>query len=304
MNPSRGCSERPRAGVRPATPNPATMTRSLALAATAALLGAAVVTPARAADWQVALLAYRTTRGAGSLEIQVGATPGDQPSAVAVVVGRVAHGRLAEVGFAEAQAFGAANHAQVRGNGGSTVLCDAGACAADTTTLDAGLALTVTSKAGDDLPNVVLVVAQGPKVVYTESHRGWAVKRITLPFRWVTGQDSAVLGAWAMGSGAEVFTDASLKGGATGSVAIGRLPCSAAAVGLVGRGVASATLDGGRAPRSTSCAGSPRVAAIADGRTTWRLHGNAAGDTTDADLRLLVLDLPRTLPFPRTYPWR
>lgn len=279
--------------------------RSAATLVAAGLL-ASFVSPAGAAqDPQLALLAYRTTTGAASLRLQVDAPPGKHPSVITVVMATVSRGRLARIDLATTLLSGAADRAQVRAGGQRAVLCDNGVCAADTETTSAGLALSVRNEAGDDALNVVFVAAGGPSIYSVANLDGWAVKRVRLPFRWVSGEQVAPAGAYVLGAGVEAFTEASAPGGATGSIAVSDPPCSEATSGVVSRGAGTLTLDGGKTHPTFTCpADRTTLASWAVGRTTWRVHGTAAGDATQSDARLFVLDLPKTLPVPRSWPWR
>lgn len=266
-------------------------------------VGAAV--PAEAAGQQIGLIAYRTTTGAASLELQVDAPPGKQPSVIAMALATVDRGRIERLDLAGVLLSGEADQAQVRANGGHTVLCERGVCALDTSTQTAGSAVSIVNDAGDDRYNVFVVVARGRSVSYRATTKGWAVKRVSLPYRVVEGRQVADAGAYALGSGVERFKEASAPGGATGSIAISEPPCSEAASGVVSRGAGTLTLDGG-VERDTFTCPTERgaLSAWATRRTTWRVHGDVNGDTTMAGARLFVLDLPKSLPVPKSWPWR
>ncbi|HVF06554.1 MAG TPA: hypothetical protein VNA20_17065 [Frankiaceae bacterium] len=256
-------------------------------------------------DRQLVLMAYRTTRGAASLALQVDAPPGKQPSVIAMVVATVDRGRIESIDHAAAVLSGEADSAQVRANGSRTVLCESGACVLDTSTEIAGGAVRIDNDAGDDRWNVLFVVARGRSATYRATAKGWTVKRVSLPFRVVTGQQATDAGAYAVGAGVEVFRQAAAHGGGTGSLAVAEPPCSEATTGAVSRGIGTLTLDGGVKSDTYTCpADRGALAGWATRRTTWRVHGTAAGDSTMAGARLVVLDLPRSLPVPRTWPWR
>jgi len=258
-----------------------------------------------APDRQLALIAYRTTTGAAALDLQVDAPPGSKPSVIAMVVATIDRSRIVSLDLAGVLLSGEADRVHVKANGGGTTLCDEGVCMADTSTQSAGSAITIRNDAGDDRYNVMFVVARGASVTYSAKAKGWAIKRVTFPYRITAGADTAIAAAYGLGSGAEVFGDVSAPGGTTGSIAVSEPPCSESYNGTVSRGAGTLTLDGGvTRPTFTCPADRGALASWSRRKTTWRVHGTMAGETTQAGARLFVLDLPKALPTPRNWPWR
>lgn len=253
----------------------------------------------------VGLLAYRTTTRAASLQLQVDAVPGDRPAVVASVFATVERGRITKSPDGSVMAFGAGDRARVTVDGNVVRLCDHGVCAVDGTTTAAGMGLTVTNRAGETGVNVVLLTVRAPRVTYRVEAKGWAVKRVPTSFRWVGGDGVALGGSYALGHGVEAFSDASAPGGRFGSVGIATAPCSQSTTGVVSRGVGTITLDGGRTRPSLTCPTSDNtITSWADAATEWQVSGTAFGDTTLAEARLFVQDLPRKLATPSNWPWR
>lgn len=268
-------------------------------------LGHFTVPAAAAPEQQLVLVAYRTTTGAASLDLQIDAPPGRRPSVIAIVMATVDRSRITQIDLAGVLLSGAADRMQVRANGQRTTLCEKGVCLADTSTQSAGSAVTIRNAAGDDELNVMFVVARGASVSYRATPKGWAIKRIAMPFRVVAGEDTATAGAYGAGSGAEISADVSATGGGTGSIAVSEPPCSESTSGAVSRGVGTLTLEGGRTKPTFTCPTSRgALASWAERRTTWRVTGKAVGETTQSDARLFVMDLPRRLPLPSRWPWR
>lgn len=298
---------RPYEGIGISLSKPTSMRARTVVAAFVAGGVLAPITPSASAapDRQLALIAYRTTTGAAALDLQVSAPPGSKPSIIAMVVATVERSRIASLDLAGVLLSGEADRVQVKANGSRTTLCDEGVCMADTSTQTAGSAITIRNEAGDDRYNVMFVVARGASVTYSAKAKGWAIKRVTLPYRIGAGADTAVTAAYALGSGAEVFGDVSAPGGASGSIAVSEPPCSESVNGTVSRGAGTLTLDGGvTRPKFTCPTDRGALASWALRRTTWRVHGTMAGETTQAGARLFVLDLPKKLPTPRNWPWR
>ncbi len=94
--------------------------------------------------------------------------------------------------------------------------------------------------------------------------------------------------------GVEAFTGATLPGKDSGSLAFTLPPCSSANV-PTGLGVGTVTLAGGQEAQQASCQpGSAAVSAagVSSIATDWTVEGLVAGDTTQQDVRLVVVDLP------------
>lgn len=277
----------------------------LVIALALTLLGTSVPVAVAAPDEVVALLAYRTTTRGASLQLTVSTVPGRETGFIASALVSVEDSRLTSVDLAGAVLTGTADQVQVTRDGERTALCDHGVCHADQRTMASMMGLSTWTEAGEDGYNAVLVLAKGARVRWSAKTDGWAVRRVpTYAHRFVSGQQAGEVGAYGLGSGVEAFTDASLPGGRYGSIGLAAPPCSQADV-AVARGVGSVTLEGGETTPSFTCPASRvRLASWADGRTTWRLHGVAVGDTSMADGRLFVLDLPKRLAFPARWPWR
>lgn len=255
-------------------------------------------------DQTVVLMVYRTTTQPGSLELSVSAPPGSGRSAVATAYLDVEGPDITNVIDGSAVAFGAADDARVTAGGESVRLCDHGACAADAETWTAGFGLSMTNPEGMDGVNVVLVAARGPRISYSYRLKGWAIRRVSTQVRWVPGGDAALVGAYGSGSGVETFEQTTAPGGRYGSVAVAVAPCSQASTS-VSRGAGLLTLEGGWTRPSVGCPTAENtMASWASSATTWRVTGTAAGDTTLSDARLFVIDLPKALPTPMTWPWR
>jgi hypothetical protein len=278
---------------------------SLRVLLAATLLTTTVAVPAAAEPEEyVGLLVYRTTAGAARLDLDVDLPPGQRPSYVVFGLFTASRGRLTRLDWGGATVFGQGEQTQVYGDGGRTVLCDHGVCATDTRVLSAGTSIEGSAAAGDPSMNLLFFAARAREVRYRLAGHGWAVRRVHLPSRYVAGDDVAKAGAYALTTGAEVSGEARAPGGGYGSVGIGVAPCSQTGTGLVSRGAGRVTLDGGTARATFTCPSDVgRLWAWAPRRTVWHLHGTAAGETQFAEGRLFVLDLPKTLPVPRDWPW-
>ncbi|HVF05324.1 MAG TPA: hypothetical protein VNA20_10815 [Frankiaceae bacterium] len=130
----------------------------------------------------------------------------------------------------------------------------------------------------------VFVVLRGAASSVEVTGRGWRLRRWSGETR-IAGDDAVSAGVPF--AGARAFQQASARGGASGSLALGQLPCDG--VGLVGAGAGAAQLTGGAAPVLTTCASAAPAAAVATGATTWTLDGAAAG-LADVPARLVVID--------------
>jgi hypothetical protein len=140
-------------------------------------------------------------------------------------------------------------------------------------------------------------VAEGLSVKYEFRGKGWKVRRVSLPYRFVDGSDGQVAAHAAVVDGVEVFDQpVAARGGRWGSLALAAPPCSTSAVSVVPRGVARLTLRGGRTEPEAVCPSSgtnPNKGAWAPAATTWTIDGYAVGETALAETRAFVLDLPR-----------
>jgi hypothetical protein len=122
---------------------------------------------------------------------------------------------------------------------------------------------------------------------------GWQLLRTPYPFRTVDGISSSSEAVSDDPYGVEVFEAASAPGGRHGSIAMGDPPCSTATSDVLARGVGTVTLAGGRHPSSLTCpTDTGELVDITMRPTRWTLKGTVAGDTTQRNTRLLVLDLP------------
>lgn len=151
----------------------------------------------------------------------------------------------------------------------------------------------------EDSATHFFVVAYGTKVDYSFSGTGWkvATDRARLAYRFVDGAERSAASAHTGLRGVEVSGEYTAPGGRYGSLAIAIPPCSMSGSGVVSRGAGSVTLDGGAQPKTFVCpADRTWLSDYAAGPTTWRLHGTVAGDTTNQETRLFVVDVPARLP--------
>lgn len=276
-----------------------------ALVVLASLVTSAAAAPSR--DQAVGILAYRTTTDAGSLDIQVVAPPRPgRPSFVGTVMTHVERSRVTAVSHGAADAAGTSDEVEAWGAGHAASSCEHGYCYLAGSTIHAETWVSLSNPAGSGGTNVVFIVARGPEIRFSYKATGWAVKRVPLSYRWVSGDDTASVAVHGRGNGVEVFDgEATLPGGRFGSVAVATAPCSESTSGLVSRGIGTMTLNGGRTTPSLTCPTDDQtIASYALHTTAWRAAGTVAGDTNTSEARLFVLDLPKTLAVPKNWPWR
>lgn len=273
------------------------MTRTWLLAAT--VLAGVIVGPAEAAPTAPQLrtmVLERTTAGPASFTFVVDAQLSDQDPQgfIGLVSARVDRGRVVEAAAVAAHAF-YWDHG-VRADAGDQVVevCQpVGGCIVNRT-----LAYQTHTESADEggtsVHNRLYVVVEGPGEVRF-SGRGWVLRTRALDHRWLASRDAEVSGVLTGTTGVQHFESASLPGGVGGSIAVGAPPCSQAGSGLTPRGVGTATLRGGTHEPSLTCpanAGRPYVTATAPAEADWRLTGPVVGESTMANVPLLVLDLP------------
>jgi hypothetical protein len=134
----------------------------------------------------------------------------------------------------------------------------------------------------------ILVAGDPLRFKVTVHSERWALRRTTLGFRTVTGDQSDAAGA-ELAVNVEVFRSAQAAGGPHGSLAFGQVPCAS-------RGTGTWTLrPAGGAPGARHvCAPvfSPSAFAETGEAGPWTLEGPVAGEWT-FPYRLAVLDYPR-----------
>jgi hypothetical protein len=248
----------------------------------------------------------RTTQGPSSFELTLvlahNARGGE--GLVASVGGHGSRGRYTAVvpGFVSSVARSDNRTASIDGR--QVRVCDATSALCFNQTSVNGLFISSTSYSDSGAAGNLttwFAVAEGASVRYEFSGRGWQVRRIKVPYRFVDGSDDQVAVHAGVQDGVEVFhRPVTLPGGRFGSLAVAAPPCSAVSVGIP-RGVARLTLDGGESSVVAVCpsaASNPNKAAWAPSSTSWTLSGYAVGETSLAETRSFVLDL---LP-PRRHP--
>lgn len=281
---------------------------------TAAALATLVLAPSAQAAVQIErlglervsfMLVRTSTDASASMHLNLSVVPGERAAVYSVTFATLRRGRITSVDLAGASSPGASDHTQVRANGTSTSLCSRGVCQLDWETLTSGVGAGASG--GPNGPNVLFVVAQAPggSVGYSVDLVGWQLIPTSFTYRWVNGVDSAAVGAFAGPYGVEAFTDASLRGGTSGSIAIAIAPCDANGTNAASKGIGRLTLDGGVTQPTFTCPlNANPVGSWATRATDWRVHGQVAGSAGGHDTRLFVLDLPPRLPLPKDWAWR
>lgn len=249
---------------------------------------------------RLVLILERLSSGPTSYDLDVTVRPAERRAGgFATVDARVERDRIVEVFPGDAVIFDPENEPYVYLNGDETSTCDFGLC--DFYCCAAfGASDEYDDKTGDGRSNRLFVALWAPDFSYVLQAEGWTLRTARWPFRFVWGARTKAIGVGS-GSvrGAEVFMEATAPGGRHGSLAVAGAPCSAADVGFPPRGVGRATLEGGVEDEEVFCptdgdpaAGQFFVSSWAPEATGWRFHGLVAGDTTLAQARLFVLDLP------------
>jgi hypothetical protein len=125
----------------------------------------------------------------------------------------------------------------------------------------------------------MIIAMEGTHVEASHLELGWKTQIRRGGFSRATSGGS---GARALGTSVEAMPEATLRGGARGSIAIGVPPCEDLGAGAV-------TLSGGTKDQTAVCP-SYAFAAAAKKATTWTLTGAAAGSTAYRT-RLIDIDL-------------
>jgi hypothetical protein len=244
----------------------------------------------------------RTTAGPSSFDLTLflsyNAKGGE--GFIAEVGGRRSSGGFAYVEPGFVSSAGRSDNRTVSVHGQQVSACDhSSALCFNQTTLN-GLFLSSTSYSDTGAAGSITTwyaVAEGVAVKYEFRGKGWKVRRVVLPYRFVDGSDGQIAAHAAVVDGVEVFDrPVTARGGRWGSLALAAPPCSTSAVSVVPRGVARLTLRGGRTIPVAECpnsASNPNKGAWAPAATTWTLDGYAVGETALAETRAFVLDLPR-----------
>lgn len=243
----------------------------------------------------------RTTRGPSSFDLTLVLTHNARGAAglAANVGGRQVNGRYTEVvpGFVSSVARSDNRTVSVRGQQVSACDASSNLCFNQSAALN-GLFVSSTSyRDTGEAGNLTTwyAVAEGASARYDFKGRGWKVRRIKVPYRFVDGSDGQLAAHAGPVDGVEVYNrPVTLSGGRSGSLAVAAPPCSTTTVG-VPRGLARLTLNGGREPVVAECptaTSNPNKGAWAASSTTWTLSGYAVGETSLAETRAFVLDLP------------
>lgn len=248
------------------------------------------------------LMLVRTTSGPASFTLIVEAALSDQNRRAfnGVVSARVESGRVVRASSLGGQAFYWDYGVRAKTPTQTVEVCQPlGGCIVNRT-LAYNSITSSRDRGGPDLDNRLYVVIEGPADVKFKAS-GWELRRVPLTYRYVEAADAQATGVFTGSDIVEVFDAASLTGGATGSIATGTPPCSSATTGPVGvgvvpRGVGTATLTGGPTPLSVTCpenVGRPHLTGVASGRTRWDFRGPVVGDAAGVNVPLFVLDVPR-----------
>ena len=239
----------------------------------------------------------RITSGPASFELLVTADFDETGAFIGSLDGEVTKGRVVGVRPGFATSMGERDGVGVSAMGDSINSCDqVDVCTAEG--IGQGFqAISYQDDEGGDSTNFVLLAAEAKDISYKFDSNGWRLRVVDWPFRYLDtdGSDAVSLGTGS-GEGAEVFFEATLRGGRHGSLAVALPPCSTAHIGVVDRGVGEATLSGGVEEKTTTCpTDRPSGAATwAPKKTTWRLEGTVLGDSTLNETRLFVIDLPKS----------
>lgn len=242
---------------------------------------------------KLVLLLERTDPGPTSFELLISvSTSGEESSFIGSLYGIVRDGQLVDAIPGHATSFGRDNGPDSYSSGSST--CYVQSCRSGPSFAFQYIALD--DPDGSDPRNRLFATAEGSEIDFDFQGKGWKLSQVDWDFRYVDGRDADATGASLLGSGAEVFFEASAPGGRHGSVAMALPPCSGAASGVLRRGAGQVVLEGGEEEESSTCPppdSVPQIASWATAKTTWRLAGTMAGDTTLNHTRLFVIDLPR-----------
>lgn len=250
------------------------------------------------------LILERTKRGPTWFDFNVSLKPTDRGGFLGDVEAQVKAGRVIDVIFGSAYFFGGTDEPEMHAFRRSISSCDVGVCDVFVLkVLTAGY--DYRDKRGGDPFNRLFVAVWGKDVNLKLEADGWVLRRVDWDVRFVEGTRSDAIGFETGGEmGAEVFMNASERGGRFGSFGVAVAPCATTGLNVPPRGVGQATLDGGVERKTVTCPsdGDPLVlpsspesmtATWAPRATEWRFHGTVVGDTSLARARLFVLDFPR-----------
>lgn len=269
---------------------------------TATVAAAVLVLPARSAPpvERLGLVIRRTRAGATSWQLGVDVRTGHKTGGfIAGVGGRFVNGRPVTVSPMVATSSRRWEDSTLQVGDTEWSTCSVGVCHDDRILGTHGLGAVYSDRPGPDQPTHYFVVAYGREVGYEFEGDGWEVvtDRAPLAYRFVDGREGSKAAAHVGLSGVEVSGEYAAPGGRYGSLALAFPPCSVSGTGVVSRGVGQVRLDGGVDPKTFTCPADRNfLADFATRATRWRLHGPVAGETTGADTRLFVLDVPKRLP--------
>jgi len=145
--------------------------------------------------------------------------------------------------------------------------------------------------------NLLFLVLHGDDVSYKFEGSGWRVVSVPLTYRTVDTWDTSPVRISSGVYSAAVVVGARAMGGDRGSVALAAPPCSISLAGVVSRGVGKVRLTGGATrPEFTCPIDRIPMGSYSNHKTTWSVDGRAAGDSTQSDTTLFVIDRPARLP--------
>lgn len=175
---------------------------------------------------------------------------------------------------------------------GASVSCDDVACAGSVGILSTRHAHDPSSD-GLELDRILLVAETEQNTLIEIDGSGWSLRRVTdIDFETSRRSSTTGAGAYAVHTGVEVFLSAELE--STGqTVAMAVPPCADSQVSY-----GSGLLSGGRTQSEATCSidNFSYASGVADGATTWRFEGTAAGLVSNGVTRLLVAEAPGPVP--------
>jgi hypothetical protein len=263
-----------------------------------ALIVSALAIPA-SADSQVETLTFmlvRTTSGPSHFDLLLSASSPSSGGYIGDIDGVVRHGRVVRVDS------GSMNDLRFEEDGVDVATQHVRTCGlAHCRTAPDGALLTEIGYAakhsrGD--VNALFFVLHGVRLDYHLDAVGWRIVPMRLNYRLVNTWDASPARVSSGVYSAAVVDGATAPGGRSGSLAVATPPCSISASGIVSRGAGQIQLTGGvTAPTFTCPTDRIPIGSYTNRKTTWSVDGWAAGDSTQSDTTLFVIDRPARLPY-------